>query len=144
VNAVDRWTDPGTAQAYPFAYEAYRRLREAQDKPLPRHQILGGQVDHHVWRRWCLRRSSRVDVLLTLRGETSPRVRRMVAAILASIRRGRAPEEAIRLTSKRFGLPQSRIRACLAASMRVDLQRREASPWASGDVPSFCPLGDWA
>src|SRR6185295_14274768 len=93
VNATERWIDPGTAQAYPFAYDAYRRLREAQDRRLARHQVLGAQVDRHVWRRWRVRATASVDVLLTVRG-ASPRLRRMVAAILASIRRGHPPDEA--------------------------------------------------
>jgi len=83
-------------------------------------------------------------VLLTLRGGASPRIRRIVAAILASIRRGRAPEEAIRAISRRFGLPQSRTRACLAACVSVEVKRRESSPWASGDPAPACVLGDLA
>ena len=46
------WTEPGAAQAYPFAFDAYRRQREAEEKPLPRHQFLGCEVDRHVWRVW--------------------------------------------------------------------------------------------
>jgi len=140
---VDRWTEPGTAQAYPFAYEAYRRLRETEEKPLPRHQFLGCQVDRHVWRVWRVRPSSRVDVLLTLRHGASPRIRRIVAAILASIKRGHSPDEAIRLTAKRFGLPSARVRTCLAAHVNFDLRREDLAPWASAGVTSLHPLGDW-
>lgn len=140
---ADRWTEPGTAQAYPFAYEAYRRLREAEEKPLPRHQFLGCEVDRHVWRVWRVRPNARVDVLLKLRHDASPRIRRIVAAILASIRRGHSPDEAIRLTAKRFGLRSARVRTCLATHVNCDLRREDLAPWATAAATSLHPLGDW-
>ena len=143
MNTTERWIEPGTARAYPFAYDAYRRLRESQDRRLPRHQLLGAQVDRHVWRRWRVRATASVDVLLTVRG-ASPRLRRMVAAILASIRRGHPADEAIRIVSRRFGLPQSRTRAHLAGCVGFELRRHETPPWASGDPALACPLTDWA
>jgi hypothetical protein len=143
MSAIDRWTEPGTTQAYPFAFEAYRRLREAEEKPLPRHQILGGQVDHYVWRRWRVRSSANVDVLLTLRRDASPRIRRIVAAILASIRRGRPPHEAIRLAARRFQLPQSRVRAYLVAHLHFDLRRHEQASGVPGELMSVYPFWDW-
>lgn len=140
---ADRWTEPGTAQAYPFAYEAYRRLRESEEKPLARHQFLGCEVDRHVWRAWRVRPNARVDVLLKLRHDASPRVRRIVAAILASIRRGHSPDEAIRLTAKRFGLRSARVRTCLATHVNFDLRREDLAPAATAAATSLHPLGDW-
>src|SRR6266496_1210623 len=46
------WIEPGTRQAYPTSYHAYRRAREAEEKPLARHRALGADVDHYLWRRW--------------------------------------------------------------------------------------------
>ena len=137
------WTEPGTAQAYPFAYEAYRRLRETEEKPLPRHQFLGCEADRHVWRVWRVRPNARVDVLLKLRHNASPRIRRIVAAILASIRRGHSPDEAIRLTAKRFGLRSARVRTCLATHVNFDLKREDLAPWAPVAATSLYPLGEW-
>jgi hypothetical protein len=84
-----------------------------------------------------------VDVLLTLRRNASPRIRRIVAAILASIRRGHPPETAIRLAAKRFGLPSGRVRACLADHVGFHLEGQDLCPWAVGDVTSVGLIHEW-
>jgi hypothetical protein len=116
------WAEPGTQQTYPLSYEAYRRVREAEEKPLRRHQPLGIAADHYVWERWRVRHSPDVEVGLTMRADAPPRIRRMVAEILRAIRRGRPADEAIRHVSRRFGLRQTRVHACLAACLDVQLQ----------------------
>jgi hypothetical protein len=46
----------------------------------------------------------------------------MISEILRAIRRGRPAEEAIRQVSRRFGLRQARIHACLEASLGIQLR----------------------
>ena len=75
-----------------------------------------------MWNRWRVPPTPEVEVLLTVRPDAPPRVRRMAAEILRAIRRGRPADEAIRHVSKRFGLRQARAQACLAACLGV--QRR--------------------
>src|SRR5262245_19306716 len=116
------WAEPGTQHTYPLSYEAYRRAREAEEKHLPRHQGLGTAVDHYVWDRWRLTTAPEVEVVLTMRADAPPRIRRMAAEILRAIRRGRPAAEAIRQVSRRFGLRQTRAQAYLAACLGV--QRR--------------------
>src|SRR5262249_44630118 len=140
---ADGWTDPGTAHAYPVAFEAYRRLRDAEEKQLPRHQLLGCDVDRHVCRLWPVPPNARVYVLLTLHHDASPRIRRIVVPILAAIRRGPSPDDAIRLTAKRFGLRSARVRTCLATHVNFDLRREDLAPWATAASTSLHPLGDW-
>jgi hypothetical protein len=121
-NLTASWADPGTLNTYPLSYEAYRRAREAEERPLPRHQLLGAAVDRHVWDRWRVPRAPEVEVQLIMHPDAPPRIRRMAAEILRAIRRGRPAEEAIRLVSRRFGLRQSRAQACLAACLGVQLR----------------------
>jgi hypothetical protein len=116
------WVEPGTPHTYPLSYEAYRRTREAEERPLPRHQTLGATVDRHVWDRWRLEPTPEVEVRLTLRADAPPRIRRMTAEILRGIRRGRPADEAIRHVSRRFGLRQARVHACLEACLGVQLR----------------------
>jgi hypothetical protein len=116
------WTEPGTPHIYPLSYEAYRRAREAEERPLPRHQTLGVAVDRHIWERWRLTPAPEVEVRLTLCADAPPRIRRMISEILRAIRRGRPAEEAIRHVSRRFGLRQARIHAFLEASLGIQLR----------------------
>jgi len=46
LTGTDRWVEPGTAQCYPLSFGAYRRMREAEDKPLSRHRAFGQDIDH--------------------------------------------------------------------------------------------------
>jgi len=139
------WAEPGTQHTYPLSYEAYRRAREAEEKPLPRHLGLGPAVDHHVWDRWRLAPMPEVEVLLTMRADAPPRIRRMAAEILRAIRRGRPAEEAIRHVSRRFGLRQARAQACLAACLGVELLpiQHDAVPSAASTPWPFSHPADW-
>jgi hypothetical protein len=118
------WVEPGTRRIYPLAFKAYRRCREAEERPRSGHRGLGPSVDSYVWRRWGNMNSPRVEILLTLRAETSPRVRRLAAEILRVIRRGRTAREAIRRISRRFGLRQAQTRAHLAACVGFTTRSR--------------------
>jgi len=130
------WIEPHTHHTYPLAFEAYRKQREAEERPRPRHRGLGPDVDGYVWRRWGNTRSPDVEIHLTLRADTSHRIRRLVAEILRSIQRGRSAKDAIQRASRRFGLRKTQTRACLAASVgftpspRGDAISRSAErPW---------------
>jgi hypothetical protein len=130
------WVEPCSGRVYPFEFEAYRRRREAEERPRSGHRTLGPDVDAYVWRRWGTTRSPDVEVLLTLRPETSPRIRCLLAQILRSIRLGHPASEAIRQVSRRFGLRQTQTRACLvqcvgfAMCPRGDtLSRLAERPW---------------
>ena len=132
------WVEPHTGQAYPVAFEAYRRRREAEERPPSRQRGLGPDVDCYVWRRWGNRQSADVEVLLTLRDGTSPRIRCLFTQILCAIRRGRSARDAIRRVSRRFGLRERQTRSCLAGCMafttcpRGDALSRVAErPWLS-------------
>lgn len=107
-----RWAEPGTAHWYPLSFLAYRRMREAEDKPQSRHRAFGQDIDHYLWRH---RRHSAgdADVLLTVREDTPPRIRRMIAEIIVAIRRGHPADDAIRHVSRRFGLRPGRARALI-------------------------------
>jgi hypothetical protein len=117
------WVEPGSDQAYPVAFEAYRRAREAEEKTPARHRTLGPDVDHYVWRQ---RHASReqVDVLLVVHPDAPHRIRRIVAEILRAIRRGVPAGEAIRDVGRRFGLRHARVRVFLAGCLGFELQRR--------------------
>lgn len=134
----ESWIEPHTCRAYPFRYEAYRSVREAQERPIPGHRTLAADVDYYVWRRWGTARSPDVEIRLTLRHGTSPRIQRLVGEILRAIRSGRPAPDAIRQVSRRFGLRPTRARACLAACLgfatlpRGDgLSRLAERPWLS-------------
>ena len=107
-----RWAEPGTAQWYPLSFVAYRRMREAEEKPQSRHRAFGQDIDHYLWRHRRYR-AGEVDVLLTVRENTPPRIRRMIAEILVAIRRGHSAHHAIRQVSRRFGLRPGRARALI-------------------------------
>ncbi|HWC04922.1 MAG TPA: hypothetical protein VHF87_19390 [Methylomirabilota bacterium] len=139
------WAEPGTPNAYPLSYDAYRRVREAEEKPRPRHQALGAAVDQYVWSRWRLAPAPEVEVLLTVHHDAPPRIRRMAAEILRAIRRGRPADEAIRHVSRRFGLRQARTQACLAAWLGVRLRpiHHDVTPSAGGIRWPFSRPADW-
>src|SRR5262245_38640437 len=101
---TDYWVEPGTRVAYPTSYWAYRRTREAEEKPPPRHRGFGPEIDRYISRRWRGPVAADVDVVLSFRPEASPRVQRMVGEVLRAIRRGRPAGEAIRHVARRFGL----------------------------------------
>jgi hypothetical protein len=124
------WAEPGTQQTYPLSYDAYRRTREAEEKPLARHQTLGAAVDHHVWDRW-RRQTPEVEVRVTVRDDAPPRIRRMAGEILRAIKRGQPARQAIRRVSRRFGLRQARAQACLGACLDVQMHSIP-DPGASG------------
>jgi hypothetical protein len=63
-----------------------------------------------------------VEVHLTVRADTSPRIQRIVTEVLRSIRRGRPAGEAIRHVSRRFGLRQTHARAFISASIGFELR----------------------
>lgn len=111
------WVEPRTRHTYPLAFEAYRRRREAEERPPSGHRGLGPDVDGYVWRRWGNTCSADVEIHLTLRAGTSPRIRRLVAEILRVIQHGHSANDAIQRVSRRFGLRQTQTRSCLAASL---------------------------
>ena len=96
------WVDPGTDQVYPLAYRAYRQAREAEEKTPALHRTLGPDVDYDVWRRGRSLGASEAEVSLIVRPNAPLRIRRMVAEVLRSIRRGQPPADAIRHVSRRF------------------------------------------
>ena len=119
------WVDPGTDQVYPLSYRAYRQTREAEEKTPSRHRTLGPDVDHYVWRRGLSGGTPEAEVSLTVRPDAPLRVRRMVAEVLRSIRRGQPAGDAIRHVSRRFGLAQTRARAFITASIDFEVRPRQ-------------------
>lgn len=123
--AAESWVEPGTGQRYPVAYPAYRRTREAEEKPLARHRKLGPDIDHYVWRQWQESTIPDVEVVLIVRPDAPPRLRRIVSGVLCAIRRGQPAGEAIRQVAGRFGLRQMRARACIKACLGFEVRPRE-------------------
>jgi hypothetical protein len=126
--APEHWVEPGTSHCYPLPYGAYRRAREAQEKPPARHRALGPDIDHYLWRHRQL--VDDVDVLFIVREGTPPRIRRIIAEILAAIRRGHPANDAIRHVSRRFGLRPGRARALITPCIGFEAQSclEELSP----------------
>jgi hypothetical protein len=132
VNAGDDyWIEPGTREAYPIAYHAYRRKRESQERMPARHRGLGPDIDHYVWRR-CLTAASDVDIVFAVRPGAPPRIQRIVAEVLCGIRRGRTASEAIRRVARRFGLRHGRARAFITAGITLERQARDDIPMSCG------------
>ena len=131
----DYWIDPRTGHVYPLTFEAYRREREAEERPLRAHRVLTPDVDWHVWQRWGKTRSADVEILLTVRADTPPRIRRLVAEVLRGIRRGRSAADAMRQVSRRFSLPQRRMRACLTACLGFTARARGDAVSHLGERP---------
>lgn len=115
------WIDPGTAHIYPMSFRAYRRVREAEERPPARHRALGPDVDHYVWRR-DQALAPDCEVLLILKPATSPRIRRIITEILGTIRRGHPAVKAIRLVSRRFDLRPLRARALITACLGFEVR----------------------
>ena len=118
------WLQPGTGHIYPLEFEAYRRRREAEERPLRGHRGLGPDVDRYVWQRWGHRDAQDVEIVLTVRADASPRIRRLVAEVLRRMRRGRSAGDAIRQVSRRFSLRQTQIRTWLAGSLGFTTRSR--------------------
>lgn len=140
------WAEPGTRLSYPLSYEAYRRTREAEEKTLPRHTTLDRAADRHVWNRWRAAPAPEVEVLLTMRADSPPRIRRMVAEVIRAIRRGRPAANAIGRVSRRFGLRQAHTRAYLAACLGFQVRPipDERAPAAARACRPFArPPNDW-
>jgi len=116
------WIEPGTGRAYPISYAAYRRAREAEEKPLPRHRRLGPDVDRRLSRCWRSSAAGDVEVVLRVSPAAPPRIRRIVAEVLRSIRRGQSAASAIRGASKRFGLGRRRTLACIASCLGFEVR----------------------
>ena len=121
------WIEPDTRRAYPVAYGAYRRAREAQEKRPPRHRTLDPEIDRYVWRCWRRPVASDVDVVLTFRDGVSPRIQRIVGAVLREIGRGSPAAVAIRHAARRFGLRQGQARAFITAGIGFELRARDTS-----------------
>ena len=128
LGGTGRWTEPGTAHWYPLSFAAYRRMREAEDKPQSRHRVFGQDIDHYLWRHR-QRPAADVDVLLTVREDTPPRIRRMIAEILGAIRRGHAADHAIRRVSRRFGLRPGRARALITPCLGFEAHPPSDGPF---------------
>lgn len=143
--ATAEWIDPGTRHTYPMPYLAYRRIREAEEKRPPRHRSLGPDVENHLSRRRRDRVVPELEVLMTVRPDTPPRVRRIVAEVLRAIRRGQPAGDAIRQVSRRFGLRHGRARACITAYVGFEVRpRQDAPPPFVGEPSSFSSfLADW-
>jgi len=121
------WVEPSTHMAYPTSFSAYRRAREAQEKPLPRHCALGRHSDRCAWRDWQGPAASDVDVVIAFRQGAPPRVQRLVGEVLRAIRRGRPAREAIRQVARRFGLRHTRARAFITAGITFETRARQDS-----------------
>jgi hypothetical protein len=116
------WVEPETGRSYPLSYPAYRRTREAEERFPPRHRSLGPDVDYYAWRRWRDSSAPEVEVFLTLRPDTPPRLRRIVSAILRAIRRGEPAGDAVRHVARRFGLRHARARALITSCVGYELR----------------------
>ena len=121
------WVEPRTLRTYPTSYQAYRRAREAQEKPPPRHCTLGAETDRHVWRHWQRPAVSEVDVVLSFHQGAPPRIQRLVSEVLRAIRRGHPAGEAIRQVARRFGLRHARARAFIKAGITFEMRMRHDS-----------------
>ena len=139
------WVEPASHVAYPTWFPAYRRMREAEERPPARHRALGPDVDHYLWRHRGVPVAAAVEVLVEVRPDTPPRIRRLVAETLRAIRRGHPAGEAIRLVAQRFGLRDARARGCIKAWLEVE-RRAYTGDAMPAELASAtgCSLGDWA
>lgn len=142
---ADYWVEPGTRVVYPTSYCAYRRTREAEEKPPPRHCGFGPEIDRYIWRRWRGPVAAEVDVVLSFRPGASPRVQRMVGEVLRAIRRGRPAGEAIRHVARRFGLRHAHARAFITAGIAFEMRSRydAIASLGEGPWPSKSSLVEW-
>jgi len=126
-----------------LSFSAYRRTREAQEKFPPRHRGLGPEIDRYVWRRWQRSPAETVDVVLTFRPGTSPRVQRIVGEVLRAIRRGQPATDAIHQVARRFGLRHANARAFISAGLRFEmLPRHDAMATVGFEASSNNLLSD--
>jgi len=140
---AEQWIEPRTHLAYPLSFSAYRRTREAQEKFPPRHRGLGPEIDRYVWRRWQRSPAETVDVVLTFRPGTSPRVQRIVGEVLRAIRRGQPATDAIHQVARRFGLRHANARAFISAGLRFEmLPRHDAMATVGFEASSNNLLSD--
>ena len=140
---AEQWIEPRTHLAYPLSFSAYRRTREAQEKFPPRHRGLGPEIDRYVWRRWQRSPAETVDVVLTFRPGTSPRVQRIVGEVLRAIRRGQPATDAIHQVARRFGLRHANARAFISAGLRFEmLPRHDAMATVGIEASSTNLLSD--
>ncbi len=120
------WQEPRTRASYPIAFEPYRKMREREERWLPRHVRLGHQVDHRQWEQWTSRGVS--EVVLEIRAGAPPRIQRMIGRVLRSIRYGRSAERAISTVSRQLRVTPSCVRAWIAA--HIQYRRRMADDLA--------------
>ena len=140
---AEQWIEPRTHLAYPLSFSAYRRTREAQEKFPPRHRGLGPEIDRYVWRRWQRSPAETVDVVLTFRPGTSPRVQRIVGEVLRAIRRGQPATDAIHQVARRFGLRHANACAFISAGLRFEmLPRHDAMATVGIEASSTNLLSD--
>jgi hypothetical protein len=121
------WIEPGTLDRYPTSYRAYRIKRESQDRTPARHRRMAPDVDHLLWRREGTNASD-VEVVLAFRPGAPPRIQRLVAEVLGSIRRGRSASDAIRRAARRFGLRHGRARAFITEGITFERHPRHETP----------------
>ena len=119
------WIEPASRIAYPTPFPAYRRMREAEERPPARHRMLAPDVDHYVWRTQGARADALFEVALEIRSDAPPRIRRLVVETLRAIRRGRPAGEAIRRVARRFGLRDTRARGCMRDW--IEVERRDCA-----------------
>jgi hypothetical protein len=114
--ATRGWREPRTQTVYPFEFDAYRRMREREERWPTRHERLGHQVNCHQWREWLSGPPSIVS--FEIRPEVPSRIQHMIGDVLRSIGRGRSADRAIRLVSRRLRVKPLRVRGWIAAHVR--------------------------
>jgi hypothetical protein len=120
-----------------------RYLSAPTEKSPPRHRGIGPEIDRYVWRRWQRPPLEIVDVVLTFRPGTSPRVQRIVGEVLRAIRRGPRAPDAIHHVAKRFGLRHAKAGAFISAGLRFEmLPRHEAAAPGGSDASSNNLISD--
>ena len=124
---TDCWIDPATDHPYPMSFVAYRRTREAEERPPSRHRMLAADVDHYAWRNRLGPSSPAVEVTLTVRPDAPLRIRRIIAEVLRAIRRGQPAGEAIRHVSRRFGLRHARAREFISTFIGLEVHSGDAT-----------------
>ena len=122
------WVDPGTDCLYPVAYRAYRQAREAEEMRPARHRSFGPEIDGYLWRHARSLSATDIEVLFTVRQDTPPRIRRIIAEVLRAIRRGESAPDAIGHVSRRFRLRRMRARALIASCISFEIQSLQDAP----------------
>ena len=122
------WVDPGTDCMYPLAYGAYRRAREAEERSPARHRRFGPEIDKYLWQHARSLSATDIEVLFTVRRDTPPRIRRIIAEVLRAIRQGESAPDAIGHISRRFRLRRMRARALIASCIGFEIQSTQDAP----------------